>query len=69
MVNFINRNPKINLSLHSCGEIHVPMAFVQWAAGFHLLIMSYGSYVNIQNWDHFAVFSVHIVSFGHILLH
>lgn len=25
MVNCINRNPKINLSLHSCSETHMPM--------------------------------------------
>ena len=38
MVNFINRNPKINLSLHSCPESHMSMQFLQWAARFYLLI-------------------------------
>lgn len=37
MVNFINRNPKTNLSLHSCSETHMPMQCLQWAARFYLL--------------------------------
>lgn len=67
MVNFINRNPKINLSLHSCGETHVPMEFIQWAAGFHLLIMSWGYCMNIQNRPFCSLLCAYSVLWSHFV--